>query len=140
MIVFDLECSKGHQFEGWFEGIESFEKQKEKKLILCPYCNDSKVKRVMSAVAVKKSQPDAGPPQGSIDYRRLAKEVVDYVQKNFEDVGPDFTAEALKMHYEVAEKRNIRGSATAEEEKTLKDEGIDFFKIPLPKSDEEKKN
>ena len=84
--MFDLECSKGHGFEGWFEGIESFENQKEKKLILCPYCNDSKVKRVMSAVAVKKSQPDGGPPQDSIDYRRLAKEVVDYVQKNFEEI------------------------------------------------------
>ena len=28
----------------------------------------------------------------------------------------------------------------SEEEQTLKDEGIDFFKIPLPKMDDKKKN
>jgi len=42
------------------------------------------------------------------------------------------------MHYGVSEKKNIRGSATSEEEKTLKEEGIDFFKIPLPEKDEDK--
>jgi hypothetical protein len=45
-------------------------------------------------------------------------------------VGADFSKEALKMHYGVEKKRNIRGSATGEEEETLKDEGIKFFKIP----------
>jgi len=63
------------------------------------------------------------------------------VQNNFEDMGHKFAAEALKIHYGVAERRNIKGSATAEEEETLKDEGIEFFKVPLPKiDDDEKKN
>ncbi|MBW1888734.1 MAG: DUF1178 family protein, partial [Deltaproteobacteria bacterium] len=75
-----------------------------------------------------------------IDYGRLAKEVVEYMNKNFEDLGSDFTKEALKMHYGVAEKRNIKGSATTEEEKTLEDEGIQFFKIPIPKTDNDEKN
>ena len=67
--------------------------------------------------------------------------VEEYVQTNFEDVGPKFAAEALKIHYGVAEKRNIKGSATADEEETLRDEGIEFFKIPMPKTDDdEKKN
>ena len=75
-----------------------------------------------------------------IDYRRLAKEIVDYVSKNFDDVGPDFTSEALKMHYGVSEKRSIRGSATADEEETLQKEGIPYFQFPVPKIDDEKKN
>ena len=140
MITFDLECSQGHTFEGWFDSLESFEEQTAKKLVSCPYCNDSNLRRVLSPVAVKKSSPQNQTIPERIDYQKLAKEVVDYIKNNFEDVGTKFAGEALKMHYGVAEKRNIRGSATSEEEKTLTDEGIEFFKIPLPKTDEDKKN
>ena len=75
-----------------------------------------------------------------IDYQKLAKEIVDYINKNFEDVGSDFAKEALKMHYAVTEKRNIKGSATQEEEEMLEEEGIDFFKVPSPKIDDDEKN
>jgi hypothetical protein len=42
----------------------------------------------------------------------------------------------LKMHYGVAEQRNIRGTSSPEEEKTLKEEGIEFIKIPIPTNPE----
>lgn len=141
MIVFDLECSMGHSFEGWFHNTESFEKQKEQKLVSCPSCNDTEVRRILSPVAVKTSSHRAERKgMKPIDYQRLAKEVVDYINNNFEDVGSDFAKEALKMHYTVTEKRNIKGSATDEEEKVLKDEGIGFFKVPTPKIDDDKNN
>ncbi len=137
MIVFDLECSKGHVFEGWFDSLESFEEQNKKNLICCPYCDDANIKKVMSPVAIKKSQEEKPVTQRPIDYQRLAKEVVNYIHDNFEDVGPKFAAEAFKIHYGVSEKRNIRGSATSEEEKNLKEEGIEFIKIPVPETDDE---
>ena len=141
MIVFDLECSEGHIFEAWFNNTESFEEQKAKGMISCPYCSDSLVSKVISPVTTKTSpQPDVTTEEESIDYARLAKEIVDYVDKNFDDVGTEFAKEALKMHYDVAEKRNIKGSATADEEKMLEDEGIEFFKLAVPKKDDEKKN
>ena len=58
---------------------------------------------------------------------------MEYIQDNFENVGTDFSKEALKMHYGVTDKRNIRGTATAGEEEVLKDEGIKFFKFPFSK-------
>ena len=140
MIAFDLECSQGHLFEAWFESLKSFEKQKAENLVTCPYCNDSNVKRVMSPVAVRKSHTEEAARSEPLDYQRLAKEIVDYMHNNFEDVGPKFAAEALKMHYGVSEKRSIRGSATSEEEETLEKEGIDFFKVPFLKTDDKKKN
>lgn len=144
MIVFDLECAQGHCFEGWFDSIEAFEKQNSQGLVSCPICGDTNVRRVLSPVALKK-RGQAQPPTeeesaNQIDYKRLAQEVVKYVQENFEDVGPKFAAEALKMHYGVTEPRNIRGSATEEEEKILKEEGIEFFKIPFPKKNDKKTN
>lgn len=141
MIAFDLECSEGHIFEAWFNNTPSFEEQKAKGMISCPYCSDTSVKKVISPVATKTSpEPDLKSDTASIDYGRLAKEIVDYVDKNFDDVGTEFAKEALKIHYDVSEKRNIKGSATADEEKMLEDEGIEFFKLPIPKIDDDKKN
>jgi len=141
MIAFDLECSKGHIFEGWFNNTPSFEDQIAKKMVTCPFCDDTDIRKVISPVAMKiSSQSDENKVEGTIDYRRLAKEVVEYINKNFEDVGTNFANEALKIHYDVAEKRNIKGSATAEEEKVLEEEGIEFFKVPVPKTEEDKKN
>lgn len=141
MIVFDLKCSEGHIFEAWFNNTESFEEQKAKGMISCPYCSDKLVGKVISPVTTKTSpQPKRKREKEAIDYAKLAKEIVDYVDKNFDDVGTEFAKEALKMHYDVVEKRNIKGSATADEEKMLEDEGIEFFKLSIPKKDEEKKN
>ncbi|MBC8420752.1 MAG: DUF1178 family protein [Proteobacteria bacterium] len=140
MIAFDLECPQGHIFEGWFDRNESFEEQNIHGLVRCPYCDDSDIRKVMSPVAVRRSQPAAAAGQEMIDYRRLAKEVVEYIKNNSEDVGVRFAAEALKIHYGVAERRSIRGSATSDEEKTLKEEGVDFIKVPFPVSDDDKTN
>jgi hypothetical protein len=140
MIVFDLECSKGHLFEGWFDSLDSFEDQKSRGLVVCPYCNETEVRKVLSPVAVKRPRFEPEVRNEGIDYQRLAKAIVDYVQEHFEDVGPGFATEALKMQYGVTDKRNIRGSTTAEEEKILQDEGVEFFKMPLPKIEDDTKN
>jgi hypothetical protein len=138
MIVFDLTCPQGHVFEGWFDSNEAFEEQNMKGLIRCPVCDDSAIRKALSPIAVKKSQPaPAAQHQEAIDYQRLAREVVEYIKTNSEDVGAQFASEALKIHYGVAEKRSIRGSATSDEEKTLKDEGVEFLKVPFPVSDDD---
>jgi len=130
MIVFDLRCSNGHSFEGWFKDLESFNEQNSKGMITCPFCKSTDISRVLSPVAIKSSQGEEKPREIEPDYKKLTDGVMEYIKNNFDDVGTDFTKEALKMHYGVAEKRNIRGSATEGEEKTLKDEGIKFIKIP----------
>ena len=140
MIVFDLECANGHRFEGWFNSSASFEEQARKRLVICPVCEETRVRRVLSAIATKMARPEPERPPDSIDYRKLAKEIVDYVNKNFEDVGSNFAKEALRMHYGVSEKKNIKGSATSEEEKMLRNEQIEFFKLPLPRTENDKNN
>ena len=133
MIAFDLRCSNGHSFEGWFKDLESFDEQNSKGMITCPFCKNTDITRVLSPVAIKSSQVEQKPEEVGLDYKKLAKHVVEYIKNNFDDVGTAFAKEALKMHYGVTKKRNIRGSATAEEEETLKEEGIKFFKIPSVK-------
>jgi len=133
MIAFDLQCVNGHTFEGWFEDGKAYEAQNRKGLITCPVCNDTSVSKILSSFAIKKSfQPAGAIPANSSELDQLNSKIVDYVKKNFDNVGPDFTKEALKMHYGVIEPRNIRGVSSTEEEKTLKKEGIQFFKLPIP--------
>jgi hypothetical protein len=140
MIVFDLECPNGHRFEGWFNKGQSFEEQTAKNLVTCPVCGQGPVRKVFSPVATctLRSESENRPesPSPAIDYKRLARAILEHIHKDFHDVGPDFAKEALKMHYGVKEKKNIRGYATAEEEKTLKQEKIEFFKIPALKEEE----
>jgi len=126
MIAYDLQCANGHAFEGWFEDGQAYEKQEKKGLIACPVCNDTSVFRIPSTFAIKSS------PSEQTDLADNSKKFVDFVKKSFDDVGCDFAKEALKMHYGAAEPRNITGVSTKEEEKTLNEEGVQFFKIPMP--------
>jgi hypothetical protein len=139
MIVFDLECPKGHRFEGWFNESRSFEEQTAKNLVTCPVCGENRIRKVFSPVATctLRSEPEnrSEPPSPPIDYKRLARALLEHIHKDFQDVGTDFAKEALKMHYGVKEKKNIRGYATAEEETTLKEEKIEFFKVPVLKEE-----
>jgi len=137
MIVFDLSCSNGHSFEGWFKDLESFNEQNSKGMIICPFCKSTNISRVLSPVAIKSSQGEEKPREIEPDYKNLATGLMEYIKNNFDDVGTDFAKEALKIHYGAAEKRNIRGSATGGEEEILKEEGIKFIKIPPIKNQDD---
>ncbi|MGD8449457.1 MAG: DUF1178 family protein [Desulfobacterales bacterium] len=132
MIAYDLQCINGHSFEGWFEDRKAYERQKKNSLISCPICDSTSVARVPSTFAIKSSSSLKDMVDSNEDPSNINRKIVDFVEKNFDDVGSDFTKEALKMHYGVTEPRNIRGVSTKEEETTLKEEGVQFFKIPMP--------
>jgi len=140
MIAFDLCCTIGHSFEGWFEDSSSFEIQMKQGFISCPVCGDSKVRKILSPVSIKKkavsgcgSGKPLSPEQSLEMLETIGKEIRAYVEKNFEDVGADFAKEALKMHYGVSDPRNIRGVSSESDDEMLKKEGITFFTIPVSK-------
>ncbi|MCF8040746.1 MAG: DUF1178 family protein [Desulfarculaceae bacterium] len=126
MIVFDLQCDQEHSFEGWFEDLKDLQRQIKKGLVSCPVCGSAQVRRVPSSFGIAKAS-------SSIDQEKaaqlLGQSLKRYFVENFEDVGPQFAKEALKIHYGASEARNIRGVSTAEEEKVLKEEGVEFFKV-----------
>jgi hypothetical protein len=135
MMVLELKCTNEHHFEGWFANTEAFNRQKESGEIQCPFCEDHQIVRVLSPVAIRRY--DRLTSQDEIPNVELekVKAFYHYIEKNFEEVGSEFTKEALKIHYGAAEKRNIRGTSTTDEEKLLKEEGVEFYKIPLPKGE-----
>jgi hypothetical protein len=137
MIIYDLRCEKGHKFEGWFNDRISFEKQQTQKLIICPACGSSDVGMVPSTISImgkdiKESNRRGAEASSLPKALRLFHE---YLDKNFEDVGNKFAEVALKIHRGEEEGRNIKGVTTENEEETLRDEGVQFLKIPVPKFD-----
>lgn len=148
MIAFDLNCGNGHTFEGWFKDNDSFEEQLAKGMIACPVCESKTITKALSTFAIMKGRKNLSPgetspaPLANIPSQKalmdLNKQIVAFVEKNFDDVGPNFAKEALKIHCGVSAPRNIRGVSTLEEEKILKDEGVDFIKLPaIPEGDKE---
>jgi len=147
MIVYDLSCVCGFIFEGWFQDRDEFLGQLEAGLITCPDCGGNEIRKILSPVSVCSSHPS--PPvatgrAGDNDVSATAvltalRTIQKYVEKNFYDVGTKLAEESLKIHYGVAEPRNIRGVVTAEEEKTLEREGIELLKVPIV-SDEDPLN
>jgi hypothetical protein len=135
MIVYDLQCANGHTFEGWFEDRNAYEDQGRKKLIVCPVCSDTSVVAVPSRFSIKAGPTSSEKKEDKSEDLATVEKTIEFLEKNFENVGVNFAPEALKMHYNVTEKRNIRGTTTEAEEKMLKEEGIEFFKLPIPRLD-----
>ena len=145
MLIFDLICSSGHHFEGWFANLEDMESQLADKTLSCPVCGDEDLTRRPSTFGVVRSggqnpaarvQADrpvaAAPVQPDIRelYQQL-EALSSRLEKEYDDVGSRFAEEALKMHYGAIDRRNIRGLSTEVQEEMLKKEGVEFYKLPM---------
>jgi len=136
MIIFDLVCSAGHPFEGWFQSQANYDSQLASGLLSCPHCGSSEIRRMPSPVHLTKAAavmvaPDEAPavsaPAGMIAaYQQLLAEIV----ANSEDVGKDFADEARRIHYMEATPRSIRGEASNEDYEALREEGIEILRLP----------
>ena len=72
------------------------------------------------------------------DLKKFKKDLVslrNFVEKNFEYVGKDFSKKIREVYYDKKNVKNIYGSATKEERDELKDEGIELVSIPWIEKD-----
>ena len=139
MILFNLKCSDDHNFEAWFKDSKEFTKQKKKKLINCPICEDSNITKSLMAPNIGKKSNSKYSKK--IINKTLINKISKYkkiVEKNFEYVGTKFTEEAKKIKYGEGEDRAIYGEANLEQAKELIEEDIDFQ--PLPWTPDKKTN
>lgn len=149
MIRYALRCKKGHEFEGWFKGSADYERQEKRGLVSCPSCGSNKVERAVMAPAVA-TKGAVAPVQvartaGPQDAKRaeiqaemmtLMRKLRTEVEKNADYVGPQFAEEARKIHYEEAPARGIYGEASPDDVKSLKEEGIEFYPLPVLPEDQ----
>jgi hypothetical protein len=149
MIVFDLACSRGHAFEGWFASADAYADQRARGLVRCPMCDDAAIDKRPSARvnsgksrnAVEATTSPATPPAPAGEDASAAMNAIAglppemlaklrEIVRNTENVGEKFAEEARKIHYQEAPARAIRGKATPDEAEALREEGIEFSSLP----------
>jgi hypothetical protein len=155
MILYRLKCKKGHEFEAWFHSSAAFDSQEKRGQLSCAHCGTSNVTRALMTPSIVKSakrkaarrppvaeappdQPIEAPAKAEVQrvaaHRELAaamRRLRAEIEAKSEYVGPRFCEEARKIHYEEVPPRGIHGEATAEETKALREEGIEFYPLPI---------
>lgn len=141
MIRYDLQCSQGHAFDGWFANSDAYDRQIKLSLVTCPYCGTAEVEKAIMAPRIASSEREeaqrpetllatAAPSAELAEMMALLHRLRKHIEETAENVGPRFAEEARKIHYEEAERRNIYGEATPEDAKALMEEGIEFHFLP----------
>ena len=136
MILFDLECEKSHKFECWFASSANYEEQSKNKMIICPYCNSTKIQKSLMAPNINTKSTSKNSKKGNKqklmqnNLENQIKKFKKYIEKNTDNVGKSFAEEARKIYYGETKSRPIRGESTEKEAQELAEEGIPFSQLP----------
>jgi hypothetical protein len=141
MIVYQLHCSNGHEFEAWFRDMATYDEQARRGDVDCPHCGDTSVVKSIMAPNISPARTKASLPLVGASLEVRAHEVAEkileavsalrnHVEENCDNVGADFAEEARRIHYGEIEQRGISGTATEEEVTELDEEGVEFYRLP----------
>ena len=142
MIKYKLVCKNCNiKFDSWFASSNEYEKLKKRKFLTCHSCNSLKVEKTLMAPQLINSKTKSEINLNTAKYRKIKKTIKNYqkfIKDNFQYVGDNFAYEARSIHYNNKKKpKGIYGSASIQDLKELKDEGIETHMIPWV---EDKKN
>ena len=135
MIKYKLICKNCDlKFDSWFASSNEYERLKNKKLLNCHKCNSIKVEKTIMAPQLISQNFKNDEKINLEKYNKVKKTIKDYqkfIKDNFKYVGDNFAYEARSIHYNGKKKsKGIYGSASKEDLKELKEEGIDAQMIP----------
>ena len=139
MIKYNLKCENNHEFESWFSSSEEFDNLNKKKLLECIYCTSKSIEKSIMApmVSLVNSDKKKFNSLENIlkDEKNKLLKLRNYVEKNFEFVGDNFSKKVREVYYDKKNKRTFYGTTTPEERKELENEGIDLLTIPWVNKD-----
>jgi hypothetical protein len=135
MIKYSLNCKNCDlTFESWFASSKEYEKLKKKKFLNCHNCNSFEVEKSLMAPSLINKNHNSKNYEDQKKYDKIKKTISEYqkfIKNNFEYVGNNFVYEARSIHYDNKKKqKGIYGTASKQELKELKEEGIDAQMIP----------
>ncbi|MDC0944675.1 DUF1178 family protein [Candidatus Pelagibacter sp.] len=135
MIKYSLNCKNCDlTFESWFASSKEYEKLKKKKFLNCHNCNSFEVEKSLMAPSLINKNHNSKNYEDQKKYDKIKKTISEYqkfIKNNFEYVGNNFAYEARSIHYDNKKKqKGIYGTASKQELKELKEEGIDAQMIP----------
>lgn len=126
MIRYSLACVGEHEFEAWFSNSKAYDTQRKRKLVECPVCGSTEVRKQIMAPAVRSSEKKEETAMAA----RMAGEIREHIATTHEYVGDKFADEARSMYYGEAETRPVWGEVTPDVAKELLEEGVPAMPIP----------
>ena len=135
MIKYKLKCKKCNLlFDSWFASSLEYEKLRKKNYLNCHRCGSLQVEKTLMAPNFLNKSWKKDINIKDRKYQKINEKIKEYqkfIKKNFKYVGENFAYEARSIHYKNKKKgKGIYGTASREEIKDLKDEGIDTKIIP----------
>ncbi len=133
MIKYKLICKNCNlSFDSWFASSNEYEKLKKKRFLSCHNCDSKKIEKTLMAPKIlNRTKKNNGKKLKFIQINKKIKEYQKFIKENFKYVGDNFAYEARSIHYDKKKKiKGIYGTASNEEIKELKEEGIDTEVIP----------
>jgi len=125
-------------FDSWFSSSQEYERLKKKKFLNCHNCNSLKIEKTLMSPSVLCLKDNSKTDYQTKKYKEVTKAISKYqkfIKKNFDYVGQNFAYEARTIHYKNKKaSKGIYGTATKEDLKELKEEGIETKMIPWIKN------
>ncbi len=140
MIKYNLKCQNEHEFESWFSNSKEFDKLNKKNLLDCIYCSSKKISKSIMAPMISNSKNKSDHQIEITDntvkhQKQNLLELRNFIEKNFDYVGKDFSKKVREVYYDKKNKKAIYGTTTSKEREELAEEGIDLFSIPWVNKD-----
>ena len=133
MIKYKLICKDCNlSFDSWFSSSNEYEKLKRKNFLNCHHCDSKKIeKTIMAPKIINKEEKINLKKIRFNQINKKLKEYQNFIKDNFDYVGDNFAYEARSIHYDKKRKeKGIYGTASNDEIKELKEEGIETEVIP----------
>tara|TARA_A100000164_G_scaffold128302_1_gene113774 strand:+ start:1403 stop:1831 length:429 start_codon:yes stop_codon:yes gene_type:complete len=140
MIKYSLVCKDCDlTFESWFANSKEYEKLKKKNYLNCHNCNSLNVEKNLMAPSLIKRKSNNIDGNQLKKYNKIKKTIIEYqkfIKNNFEYVGQNFAYKARSIYYDSKKKKKgIYGTASKQDIKELKEEGIITQVIPWMEDD-----
>jgi len=131
-----MDCE--NSFDSWFSSSKQYEELKKKKFLNCHDCNSLNIEKTLMSPNVFRSVNNSKTDRQYLKYKKIKRinlEYQNFIKKNFDYVGENFAYEARSMHYKKKKTpKGIYGTATKEDIKELKEEGIEAKRISWVKN------
>jgi len=139
MIKYRLICKDCETtFDSWFSSSKEYERLKKKKFLNCYICNSLNIGKTLMSPSVFMQKNDSKTYNQIQKYReriQIISKYQEFIKKNFDYVGENFVNEARSVYYKNKKNsKGIYGTATKEDLKELKEEGIETETMPWIKN------
>ena len=135
VIKYKLKCLKCSKvFDSWFNSSVEYEKLKKKNFLTCYLCGSKNIDKTIMSPNILNTVDKINNIKSFEKQIKIKNKILEFqkfIEKNFENVGDNFTYKARSLHYDSKDnQKGIYGNASLKDIKELNEEGIETQVFP----------